>query len=166
MRIELKKRCVRRSFQQAEEMAAQAHINLDNARKKLEQTKKLESEKSESISHSCQTVDNIVDKGKRTETQENESQNSNALKVARGICLFTLFPTFVFTLLSSSESIGDLRPHGVIASSMVLFGIIAPLLIFAHNSKLQKFALAYLTSKLKITVFKRSYQVEPILMAA
>lgn len=168
MRIELKKRCARKSFQQAEEMAAQATRNLDNARKRLEQAKRLEHEKSfesETISQSCQSPENIIDEEKITETQENkvESQNSNnnALKVARGICLFTLLPTVVFTLLSSSESIGDLRPHGVIASNMVVFGIIAPLLLFTQNSKMQKFAISYLTSKLKFTVFKRSCQVEP-----
>jgi hypothetical protein len=156
--IEIKKRKANQDDCHAEDIAIAAKQNLENAKIKLNVQKVLEICDFESSppqqfeigikSHSCvPTVVSVEESIKKRNVDFVSSQY--ALKVARAVSIFAIFPTSIFCFFFSLENAGNWRPHGAAASSMILFGIFAPLVFYVKNAKMRQFANNYLTAELK-----------------
>ncbi len=71
------------------------------------------------------------------------SQNTTktvALKISRYVSIFGIFPTILSIIALSLDNIDSLRPHGVIAFMMSIYGIVIPLTLILGNKKLRTFA--------------------------
>jgi hypothetical protein len=146
--IEIKKRKMQNVVAKAEEMATAAKQNVENAKLKLTLQNNVECEGQKDVAYPHQTLEIVG-----TEVHEDEiskvTSSSNALKVARAVSLFAILPASIFTILFSLENMGDWRPHGAAASSMISFGIVVPCVLFIYNIKLRKFAFNYLKNKIQ-----------------
>ena len=171
--IEMKKRHVQRGVTRAVKTAIQAKKNLEIAKMKLSHDQN--SIKNKDSGNLC-TMPPIklqeikfpeslnideTNTSAQDDSQENVS-SSNTLKVARAVSLFGILPTFIFVMLFSFD-IGDLRPHGAAAFSMISFGIVVPSLLFARNSKMRTFGFKKIKSWWnQLSRCKRQTRVEPI----
>jgi hypothetical protein len=171
--IEMKKRHLQKSVTRALQTARDARINLEIAKNKLSQQnctmarQVFENEIVVSPSPPEETIGptssnlNQITTTPEVDTEKTVS-SSNTIKVARAVSLFGILPTIIFVILFSLD-IGDLRPHGSAALSMVSFGIVVPSMLFARNSKMRKFASKLLNPWLnKFSSYKRQTKVEPI----
>ncbi len=66
-----------------------------------------------------------------------------AVKFARIVSVIAIIPALLSAIGSSLENINSLRPHGVTAFTLIVYGIIIPLICIIHNGKLRHFAADY-----------------------
>ena len=171
--IEMKKRLVQRGVKRAVQTAIQAKKNLEIAKIKLSHQQnsikikdsgnlgKMPPIKLQEIKIPESLIMDETNTTAQDEFQQNVSSN-NTLKVARAVSLFGILPTVIFVMLFSLD-IGDLRPHGAAALSMISFGIVVPSMLFSHNSKMRTFGFKQIKSWWnKMSRFKRQTQVVPI----
>ena len=167
--IELKKRKANQDVFHAEEIAEAAKQNIEKAKMKLQLQKDFDLRDLESStlqfemdSKSSSTIPEEEESMQLKQVENVSSQN--ALKVARGVSIFSIFPAAIFSVFFSLENVGDWRPHGASASSMILFGIVAPSVFYLRNEKMRQFAKKYLTAELGRWKIKRNNRrIAPIL---
>jgi len=172
--IEIKKRKLRRVAEKAARDAEAAKRNIDKAKLRLQNNETL-SNNAELNPDSNLTLQNQLDIGNFPNTTSglaatssnvppNHQTQDNALKAARVITFFAVLPTSIFLFLLTLENMDEWRPHGATASTMIVFGIITPVLFLMGNSKLRKFAVNYLKDKyITFREIFKSGRVEPII---
>jgi hypothetical protein len=169
--IEIKKHKANLDGCHAEEIAVAANQNLDNAKLKLNLESAIEICDLESSpelfdigskAHSCLPTVVSAEESKKT-TNGDFSSSHYTLIAARAITIFAFFTATIFCIFFSLENAGDWRPHGAAASSMILFGILAPSVFYIRNAKMRHFANNYLKEKLKRCKINRtSRRIVPI----
>ena len=152
--VEMEKRKLSREEQLVVQIAAAANRNLEAAHQQLKKDMQL-AEKNLSIPQSCSIINNVE--------HNQQFSNNDALKVTRAISLFGVLPSLIFIITLSLENINGLRPHVTTAFSLFSYGVIAPLLLFYYNSKLQKFGKMFITSEFqRLNCLHRKRQIHPI----
>jgi hypothetical protein len=63
-----------------------------------------------------------------------------ALKISRCVTIFGIVPTILTIVALSLENIDSMRPHGVVAFMLSVYGIVIPLIFIISNKKMRKFA--------------------------
>jgi hypothetical protein len=164
--IEIKKHKANLDGCHAEDIAAAANTNLENAKLKLNLESGIEICDLESSPelfdigskpHSCLPTVVSVQESKKTKNGDFSSSHYTLI-AARAITIFAFSSATIFCVFFSLENAGDWRPHGAAASSMILFGILAPSVFYIRNAKMRHFANNYLKEKLKRCKIKRTSQ--------
>ena len=66
-----------------------------------------------------------------------------AVKFARIVSMVAIIPALLSAIGSTLENINSLRPHGVTGFTLIVYGIIIPLICIIYNGKLRHFTVAY-----------------------
>ena len=84
----------------------------------------------------------IIDAGNSLLNEQPNLAREQAIKVARYVCIFGIFPAMFVIFIFSTVNIN--RPHGSAMAILVNYGIIIPLIIIVYNEKIRQYALDFL----------------------
>ena len=154
--IEIKRFLVKQSEEQADQVAIAALRQMEEASKKLDNDQS--SVYPSSPSHTIKLAWQEELHNACIPVHSNEDQNlkqfaEKTIKFGRTAVALLIVPLLLFALGSTLENINYLRPHGVNGVTLLLSGVVYPLMFILYNVKLRQFAIAYI--KDNFCVFKK-----------
>lgn len=163
--IERKKYLGRRLDQETRQLALNAKRNIESAKQELQQDHSVTG--SFQLISVCSDDDSTSDKIACSLMADvsiyQQVKFKNTLKVARAVTLFCLLPTLLYLITFSLENINHLRPHGTTSFTMLCYGVLAPLTLFAINKKMFNFAKTFLeTHCQRFGFFNRKSLIHPM----
>jgi hypothetical protein len=82
----------------------------------------------------------------------------------RAITIFSITPTIIFFITNLLENLGNFRPHGNAAFTMISYGIVSPGLFLFLDKKLLSFAIKEVKLLVpNLNLFKRKPLIHPIM---
>ena len=141
----MKRYLVKRSENQADQIAITALKQMEEASMKLEKSQQslnpvipIQIRRLAWQEDIKQLQDIVV-----TKESNGKQLMDKAVKFARIVSMVAIIPALLSAIGSTLENINSLRPHGVTGFTLIVYGIIIPLICIIYNGKLRHFTVAY-----------------------